>query len=316
LINSSVLQSAMANKAVPCRLFCGVLLLVATAGLAACHKGEGGGQSLARVDGEDITMLQVNEELANARIPPDQQKAAIKKVLEALIDRQVVVDEAKKEKIDRSPAVLRAIARAKAQIIEQAYLRKVLSNISNPGEAEISDYYHAHPEIFSKGKLYDMHSLLIARKDMTEEIQSEITSAKSLGDIEGWLKSHKVHYLRGIASRTTVSMPPAMATKLASMHVGQMFVVNDGGNSMIVAIQGIKDDPIAFEDAANGIARHLRAEKIQKAAETEITHLRSLAKIEYLKASLAPAADESKPASSTPAAPAITAPGPETKPAG
>ena len=144
----------------------GVLLLITSLGLTVCSKEKGGGQSLARVNGDDITVLQVNDELAHANIPADQQQDAGKKILESLIDRQVIVDEAMREKIDRSPGVQQAIARAKANIIEQAYLEKVTSKIDKPSTAEISDYFHKHPEIFGNGKLYHMNSLLISGKDM------------------------------------------------------------------------------------------------------------------------------------------------------
>ena len=126
MINFDVSPSAKRGNAVSGRLIlCSVLFLIAGLGLTACSKEKGGGQSLARVNGEDITMLQVNDELAHANIPADQQQDASKKILESLIDRQVIVDEAMREKIDRSPGVLQAIARAKANIIEQAYLEKV-----------------------------------------------------------------------------------------------------------------------------------------------------------------------------------------------
>ena len=294
----------LANQAkkVPCkRIFCGAMLLVAATTLTACNKKEGGGQSLARVNGEDITMLQVNQELAHANVPPGQKKAAVKKIVESLINRQVVVDEAKKEKIDRSPAVLREIARAKAQIIEQAYLRKIMAKIPKPSEAEISDYFHKHPEIFGKGKLYDMHSLLFSRKYMDAALKSKIDSAKSLGDIELWLSSHNIHFARGIASRTTMQMPPAMAARLETMHAGQMFIVNEGGNSMVVVIDDIKNNPVAFEDAAPAIERYLQNKKAKEVVDTEMKHLRSLAKIEYLKTP-APGTSKGKTAVQTPAA--------------
>ena len=288
-------------------MLCGALLLIATMSFTACSKEKGGGQSLARVDGEDITMLQVNEELARAKIPADQQQAAIKQILESLINSQVIVDEAVREKLDRSPGIQQAIARAKAQIIEQAYLQKVTAGIGKPSEAEVSDYFHKHPELFGNAKLYDMKSLLIAGTDMNDKLKEEISSAKSLDEIAAWLDSHGVHYARGVASRPAMALPPEMATKLMSMHAGQMFVVNEGGNSMVVSIVDIKNNPIGFEAAAPAIDRYLKGEKAREVVDTEVKHLRSLAKIEYLNVS-APAV-AGKPASSVTTTP-------ENKPAG
>lgn len=296
MFNLDVSSSAkIRNSATGKWLLCGVLLMVAGLGLTACSKEKGGGQSLARVNGDDITVLQVNDELARANIPADQQQAASKNILESLIDRQVIVDEAMREKIDRSPGVLQAIERAKAQIIEQAYLQGVTAKIDKPTSAEMSDYFHKHPEIFGNGKVYDMVSLLIAAKDMNDQLKAELGSAKTLDEVAAWMRSHNVRFARGVASRNTMSLPPEMAAKLMGMHVGQMFVVNEGGNSMVVAIANIKDNPIAFEDAAPAIEQYFKNKNTKDAIDTEVKHLRSLAKIEYLNAS-APAAAQPAPA--------------------
>jgi peptidyl-prolyl cis-trans isomerase C len=307
LFNLDVFSSVKAGNVVSKKwLLCGALIMVAGMGLSACSKEKGGGQSLARVNGEDITVLQVNDELAHANVPADQQQDASKKILESLIDREVIVDEAMREKIDRSPGVLQAIARAKAQIIEQAYLQSVTSKVDKPTTAELSDYFHQHPEIFGNGKVYDMNSLLIAGKDMNDKLKAELDSAKTLDEVAAWMKSHDVHFARGVASRNTMSMPPEMASKLMTMHAGQMFVVNEGGNSMIVSIANIKDNPIAFEDAAPAIEQYFKMKNTKEAVDTEVKHLRSLAKIEYLNA---PAPAAAQPVSAASAKP-------ESKPAG
>ena len=285
MINFDLSPAKAVNAVASKRLVCGALLLVATMSFTACSKTKAGGQSLARVDGEDITMLQMNEELAHANIPADQQQAASKEILESLIDSQVIVDEAMREKIDRSPGVQQAIARAKAQIIEKAYLEQVTPKIDKPSEAEISEYFYKHPEIFGNSKLYDMKSLLIAGRDMNEALKEEMTSAKTLDEIAAWMNSHNVHYARGVASRTTMNMPPEFSSRLMSMHVGQMFVVNEGGNSMIVSIVDIKDNPIGFEEAAPAIEKYFKIKNTKDAMDAKIKHLRSLAKIEYLNSS-------------------------------
>ena len=120
-----------------------ILVAVAVAGLAACgNKDKQAGQSLVRVNGQDITVLQLNDELQRANVQADKQEAASKQLLESLIDRQLILGEAMRDKIDRSPQVVQAIERAKAQIIAQAYLQGITSKVAKPSKAEIDDYYH------------------------------------------------------------------------------------------------------------------------------------------------------------------------------
>jgi peptidyl-prolyl cis-trans isomerase C len=287
LIYINELSFVKMRNPVSCKwLLCGVLMLVAAVGLTACgNKEKKAGQSLVRVDGQEITVLQLNEELQRANVPAGQQEAASKQLLESLIGRQLIIAEAMRNKIDRTPDVIGAIERAKAQIIAQAYLQGITAKIAKPSKAEIDDYFQKHPELFAQRKQFDMKSLLIASTDLSDELKSTMDSAKSLDEIAAWLVKHDVKYAQGQGSRSSTDLPPEMALKLQSMPKGHLFIVNEGGKSMLVSLVNIKDSPITAKDAAPQIEQYLINKKTKDVADTEITHLRSLAKIEYLNAS-------------------------------
>ena len=261
------------------------LVLGVVLGLSACgNKEKKSGQALARVNGVEITVLQVNDELKRAGIKPEQQAAASKQLLESLIDRQVVLGEAMRNEIDRTTDVVQAIERAKAQIISQAYLRSITSKITKPSASEIDDYYQKHPEYFADRKQFDVQQLVIATRDFSSDLRSVVDSSKSLDGIAAWLDKHDVPYLRGQLSRSTTDLPENVVSKLKQMQRGQVFIVNEGESSMINLILNIKISPISAKTAAPQIEQFLFNKKVKEAAEAEITHLRASAKIEYLNA--------------------------------
>ena len=268
------------------RMFCGVLMLVAVAGISACgNKDKKAGQSLVRVNGEDITMLQLNDELQHAGIQTEQQEAASKQLLESLIDRQLILAEAASNKMDRTPDVMQAIERAKAQIITQAYLQNITSKIAKPTQAEINDYFQSHPEFFAKRKQFDLQQLVIANKDYSDALKAFTNSAKSLDEIAAWMDRYNVRYTRSQATRTTADLPPQVVAKLLALPKGQIFLVEEGDNKMLNMLTDIKDSPVTAVNAAPQIEQFLINKKNKDAVEVEIAHLRSLAKIEYLNAS-------------------------------
>lgn len=280
------------------------MLLAASVALTACNSSETKtGQTLAKVDGEEITVLQLNEELKRADIPPGQQEAARKQLLETLIDRQVLIDEAVRNKMDRTPEVMQAIGRAKAQIIAQAYLHAMTARIDKPSQAEIDDYFQKHPEFFTNRKQFDMTEVLISTRDFNEEVKSAIGPAKSLDEVVAWLDSHNVQYRRGHLSRTTADLPQEISARLQDLPKDHLFLVNEEGNTMFVSLVAVNDSPVTAKDAAPLIEQYLIKNKAKEMADTEIAHLRSLAKIEYLAASAPAAAAEDKPS-----ARAITSP--------
>lgn len=285
------------------RRFGSVLALSALLGLAACgHKSNGSGQTLARVNGEDITILQLNEELQGANVPPEQQQAARQQILESLINRQLLIDEAARNKIDRSPEVLQAIERAKSQIIAQAYLKSITGKVEKPNKADIDEYYQKHPELFEQNKRYDMRSLAVSNKDVTAELKSAMESATSLEEFEAWLKNHNVQYLRGQASRRSTELPATLVTKLQGMPKGKLFIVNENGKSMLISLADITVTPISTNDANPLIAQYLYNKKVKDVTDTEVATLRTRAKIEYVNASAPVAATAINPAN-TPATP-------------
>lgn len=263
-----------------------VLTLLTTVGLSACgNKDKKSGQALVKVNGEEITVLQINDELKRAGVKAEQQEIAAKQLLESLIDRQLIMAEAVRSKIDRTPEVVQAIERAKAQIIAQAYLKSIAGKITKPSISEINEYFQQHPEYFSQRKQYDIQQLIFATKDFSNELKSAIDAAKSLDSIVTWLDGQKVKYARGKMSRNTSDLPEPIVAKLKEMKKGQLFIVNEGDKSMLNYIADIKSSPVAVKDAEPQIEQYLINKKTREAADAEITHLRSSAKIVYLNAS-------------------------------
>jgi EpsD family peptidyl-prolyl cis-trans isomerase len=205
-------------------------------------------------------------------------------LLESLIDRQLVLAEAMRNEVDRSTEVVQAIERAKAQIITQSYLMSVNSKIAKPTASEIDDYYHKHPEYFSERKQFDLQQLAIATKDFSNDLKSVVDSAKSLDAVAAWLDGHQVRYVRGQLSRSTTDLPEHMVAILKNMQKGQLFIVNEGENSMINQISNIRISPISDKVAEPQIAQFLFNKKAQESAQAEITLLRASAKIEYVNA--------------------------------
>lgn len=296
------------------RLLCAALVLLAAAGLSACgDKEKKPGQALASVNGEEITVLQLNEEMQRANVQAAQQEAASKQLLESLIDRQLLLNEAVKEKVDRDPKVVQSIERAKALIIAQAYMQKRIGSITRPTKEEVEDYFNKNPQFFSQRKQFDMRQLVIASADMNEQLKAAMDSAKTLDDVAAWLDSNKVKYARTQLARTSADLAPELSAKLLSMPKGQLFIIREGDRTLLISLADIRDNPVTLAQAAPQIEQFLFNRKNKDAAEAELKRLRATAKIEYLNKTDTPAA--SGPAASAsalapaaaPAAPAADA---------
>lgn len=283
------------------------LIVLAAATLSACDsKEKKPGQALASVNGEEITVLQLNEELQRSGVGAGQQEQASKQLLEALIDRQLLLAEAAKDKTERDPKVMQAIERAKAMIVAQAYMQKRIGTIARPDKAEVSTYFEQNPVLFAQRKVLEMRQLVLATKDVGDDLKKATDSFKSLDEAAAWLDSHQVRYARSSVARSTSDLPPELSTKLLSIQRGQLFFVREGERTLLNVISDIKDAPATLEAAAPQIEQVLYNKKMKAAADAEVARLRSGAKIDYLNKSMAPGTAPAAPAAPATASPAAT----------
>lgn len=296
------------SNAISRRMLCGVAALAVAVATVGCgDKEKKSGQALASVNGDEVTVLQLNEELQRSNVPAAQQAAASKQILESLIDRQLLVGEAAKEKLDRDPKVVQAVERAKAMILAQVYMQKHVGTVARPTKEEIAAYYEKNPQFFAQRKVFDMRQLVLQTKAIDADVKAAIDNAKSLDDAAAWLEAHKVVFARGQASRTTADIPPELSAKLLAMPKGQLFMVKEGERSTLIAIAEIKEAPQSLEASTGQIEQFLFNKKNKELADAEMARLRAAAKIEYLNKASEPAAQANSSAPDASAASASAA---------
>jgi peptidyl-prolyl cis-trans isomerase C len=301
----------MMKPPTPTRRWLYAALMLAAAALSGCgNKAREGkpGQALASVNGAEITVLQLNEELQRAGIGPAQQEAASKQLLQVLIDRQLLQTEAAREKLDRDPKVLQAIERAKALIVAQAYLQKRVGNQVRPTAAEVEDYFNKNPQFFAHRKQFNMNELVIASGDLTPQLKAAADAAKSLEEVAAWMDAHKVRFGRTQVTRSTADLTPDMSAKLLGLPKGQLFIVKEGERSLLISIADIREAPVTLDTAAQQIEQFLVNKRNKEGATAELARLRANARIDYLNKSLAMDA-KAAPAAAVPGLGAAAVPG-------
>lgn len=285
-------------KAGTAPLLRGLVMTGILVALSACGSTEkSSGQSLVRIDGQEITISQLNEELARINIPAAQRDAASKQLLESLIDRQLLQNQAAKDKVDRDPAVVQAIERAKAQIIAQSYLQKRLAKVGKPTQEDIDKYYLDHPDFFAERRIFEFDQVVMANKDVTPDLRKIFGAAKSLDEVMVYVKAHKIQFETNTLSRSTVDLPAPLTAKLKDMQSGQVLALQEGDRTIAVMIKSIKFDPALPATADPQIGKFLMEQRNKDATAAEITRLRAGAKIEYLNKKVG----DKEPAATAPA---------------
>lgn len=266
----------------------GILMLLTAFNLSACgDQKKKTGQVVARINGDEITAPQLEAELRYAsRLQDDSAappQAVREQAMEALVDRQLLLDEALRNKIDRDPALIQIIERFKTQAIVQAYLESKAGDPERPGKAEIDSYFQAHPEMFAHRKMFEVEQLIIADQDFSAALKAMMDSSRSLDQVAAWLRQNRIGHLQRRYSYSSADLPAGVGARLQALGRNRLFVMKDGERDLLCALTELRDSPVTPEAAAPQIERYLINKKLQEVAIAEITRLRSAAKLEYME---------------------------------
>lgn len=263
----------VANKALV-----SAMLLIA---LAACGEKKpasaSSSQVVAIVDGQEITIHQVNNELAKTG---GQQ--VTKQLLDGLVARQLLVNAAKKDKLDTDPAVLADMERARNLVLAQSYVATKVKAPMRPLDQDIDDLYRKNPDWFAQRRQYEFAQLIVAASSVTPELNALMDQrGKRLEDVVAWLDAHRVQYARQQIIKTSADLPPQMNASLKTMERGALFIVIEGQTAILTSLQDVKSAPLSLAVATPQIVQYLAGQKQNQASEELLDRLKSGAKIEY-----------------------------------
>ena len=240
-------------------------------------------QIVAKVNGDEITVHQLNN--AVAKVPNVNQEnidAVRKEILEKLINQQLAVQQAEKNKMDRSAQVVMMMDAAKREILTKAYLSQLVANMPQPSEQESSKFYEAHPELFAQRRIYKLQEIVLPVKDAPVDEIRQLASDKSMDEIVTWLKGKNIKFRTGGATRAAEQISLPMLSQIASLQDGQTKVIEGPESLTIVHLVSSELSPVDKETAMQRIPRFLANEQAKEVINEDLKRLKTTAKIEYL----------------------------------
>lgn len=295
-----------------------VPVIAAAALLAACgddaDKAPKASQAAARVNGEELTVHQINLVLERQPgLKPEQAEAASRQVLEGLIDQEIAVQKAEEEKMDRDPKIVQMLDAQRRAMLARAYLEKASSaGITPPTPDEIKKYFDEKPGLFSNRRVYMLQEFTIQGAPAeTQALQAQLQATDSVQGFADALKGSGLKFAVTQVTQPAESLPLAIVDRLAALKDGQALYEQGPGGMKAILVVATRPQPLTFEQAKPLIERFLTETRRQEWAQKQIKDMRAAAKVEYIgKFAEKPASGASAAAASAPAATATAAPAP------
>lgn len=264
-----------------------MLLTVTAIALAGCSKlGIGGdsaptGQVVAKLDGQEITSLEVNAELQGTTIPPAMARHDAEKLaLGNILTRRMLAKEAENRALDKQPDFLLQQRRTQEQLRVQALARDIASKVATPTRDEAEKFIRENPNLFSERKFYILDQIQFPRPENIAELG--FADTKTLAQVEAILNANNIPFRRQPASLDTLTANPAFVqevTKVLEKDPQELFMFASrpqGAPTPLFLVNQVKEtqvQPFTGEKAREFAINYLRNERIQNALKAEVDQL-------------------------------------------
>ncbi len=248
--------------------------------LAGCEK-EATGQVAAVVNGEEITLQEINAMLAEANIPSGADNKAIQQqALQQIVDKRLLAQVAREDGIDQDPVYLIKQRQLNEALLIQMYGQKTGSTLKVPDKSAIDNYVKTHPFSFANRKIYNVDQISFPVPADISSLKS-LEKANTLPEVAAILDSMKIKYQRGTTQMDSAQVPAAMMAQIASLAPGEPFVVPSAAVVTANVITGSQSVPIDESQMASQIVDSIRKEELSEILKKRLEAAKSKAEITY-----------------------------------
>jgi EpsD family peptidyl-prolyl cis-trans isomerase len=248
--------------------------------LSACHK-EPKGQILAIVNGEEISMQELNAELQGARIPDNADRSMIRKeVLQRLIDRKLIVQKAREQGLDKTPEFVAQQRRLEENLLVSLLGQKIAATVPMPDDRDITQYIADNPSQFSgRQRLLLDQIQFAAPKDPKQLLM--LRDAHSLDDVAVGVQKLGLAMSRGKGVIDTGRLDPQMVKIIDKLPPGEPFVLPSNGQYVASVIVGRDSTPTPGNVARLAAAEVVRRKALVAESKAQVARARTGAEIQY-----------------------------------
>ena len=229
-----------------------------------------GGQTVAEVNGDIITTDDFKKEVEN--LPPYLRPMAEtpdgkKELLDTMIVREIIMQQAKKDGLDKSPEVAAKMEELRQRVIVEAFLKKKIEEQANISDADLRKFYDENKDKFNTSEQVRASHILVKSEAEARDILAQI---KKGGNFEELAKKYSIDSAKSRGGDLgwfgKGSMIPDFEKVVFGMKVGDISeIVKTQYGYHIIKLTGKRPAGMrSFDEAKELIKQKLLPEKQQQ----------------------------------------------------
>jgi peptidyl-prolyl cis-trans isomerase C len=262
------------------RRWMAMALVAGTITLGACEK-EATGQVVAVVNGEEITLQEINAELGQTQIPEGTDRQELQRAaLQRIVERRLLAQAARREGVDETPDFLIRRRQLEDALLVQLLSQQAQRTTSVPDAAAIDDFMKDNPAVFAGRTMFAVERIQFPVPTDPTRLQA-LESDRSMDAVAARLRQMGIEFTRDQAQLDSAQLGQDRVNRILALPEGVPFVIPEGGGITVAVIRGSSPAPVGDEQARPAAVQLIRnralSDTIRRRLETE----RAAANIKY-----------------------------------
>ncbi len=248
--------------------------------LAGCDK-EPEGQVAAVVNGDEITLQEINAEIGNANIPAGTDTKEVQKAaLQRIVERRLLAQSAREDGLDNTPEYLIRSRQIDDALLVQLLGQRAEKSFQVPDQQAINKYIADNPSMFSGRKMYVVDRIQFAIPSDMAQLKT-LESAHSMEEVAGKLNSLGIKFERGAAKMDSAQLGQQRLDQILALPDGEPFVIPENGMVTVAVITGESPMVASSADMNMLATQALRRQALTKSLEERLKQARAKGEIKY-----------------------------------
>lgn len=255
-------------------------IALACLSLAACDK-EPTGQVAAVVNGEEITLQEVNAELGSVNIPDGVDKKAVQQAaLGRVIERRLLAQSARDEGLDKTPDYLLRERQLRDALLVQLLGQKTQRAQRVPDQSEIDKFIADNPDMFADRKIFAIDRIQFPLpKDMAQ--LKALENDHSMEAIAAHLQELGIKFARTDAQMDSAQVGKKRMQQIRALPAGEPFIAPEGGMVTVAVIKSERAVPLTGDTARPLAVQAIQNQQLTSAMQDRLKQARAAGEIKY-----------------------------------
>ena len=249
--------------------------------LAACGEKQPEGQVVAVLNGDEVTLQEVNAALQSNQIPEGQDETTARNAaLQNVINRRLMAGVARDEGIENTPEYIVRRRQVEEALLVQMLSQNISRDLEQPSAQEVDAFIGENPQMFAERKVFAANQIRFPTPERDDYLEA-LTDTTNMDQVVAALNRLGIQFQRGNTRIDSGNMPTELFQQVVAVGSREPIIVPAGPFVTVSQILQMQDAPIADDNARQVALNTMSQRAVAEALRERLDTAKEEAGIDY-----------------------------------